>query len=648
MDANSEKKSGKSFTLLSVIVVALSVCVLGAMLWLMQGAISRTERINALEEERAYCETAINEFSNASDEMTGLVWQYAADGREEHMQAYWAEVETAQQRDKAVQKLLHADLTEREMTHVLRAKSYSDALVIGETWSMRLLAESYGVPESRMPERVRTYVLSADDEALSLAEKREHARNYLFGAVYADSKAAIRGMVQSFHTDLTARLEDASAAALAAGRRQYAFGIATVLLLAAAMILLLIVYSRVVNGKNRQLRRAFEQAEAASAAKSYFTSRMSHEIRTPLNAVLGYLALAAETEDGEKRTDSLKKSRIAALSLLGIVNDVLDLSAIENGKMKLAEEPFSVPVLLEDLRVVYAAQAERKQVALEIGTAPEVTGAALLGDRVRLQQILGNLLSNALKFTPAGGRVTLRAAQNDAGTCVETVYTVTDTGIGVKPEFLPHVFEPYEQQDAAVAQRYGGTGLGLSIVRGLAEMMGGSVTAENGEAGGARFTVRVPNRRAPEQPADAPAPAEQPAAAADALRGMRLLLAEDNAMNSEIAQALLRQRGAEVTAVGNGREAVDAFVRAGAGAFDAILMDIMMPEMDGYEAARRIRASGAADAATVPIIALTANAFAADVRLAMEAGMNRHLAKPIDPAVLTATLCAVRTARRGG
>ena len=626
-----------SITIFAGILLAIAVCAMFSMLYILHSTARRSELLSRMVSNRAYCDSAINDLMDASDYLTNEAWQYAADGHLEHMRDYWREVDLLRRRDKALQKLFHAGLTKQEVSRAMRAKYYSDTLIAGETWSMRMLAESQGISEKEMTREVAAYKLSKTDEALPPYAKREYARDYLLGPVYTASKQAIRDNVLAFREIISERLEANSAAARAAGQSAGRYAVCAVLVLMIILIALIITFYDTVKKKNLALVTALEKAEAASSAKSYFTSRMSHEIRTPLNAVLGYLDIAKKSCDGEKREDCLSKCRIAAVNLINIVNDVLDLSAIENGRMKLASVQFSLAGLISELRVVYSTHAEMKGVRFE-ASADGILHDEVTGDRMRTNQVLTNLLSNAVKFTAGGGLVTLRAEQQieaETGSCLVT-FTVSDSGIGISPEFLPHVFDPYEQEDASVSQKFGGTGLGLSIVRSMSELMGGKVEAASEKEKGSSFTVTLPFKLAdkreplPEQPAET--------GAANSLKGMKLLLAEDNPMNSEIAQTILSAAGARVTAAMNGEEAAELFEASAAGSYDAILMDIMMPKLDGYGAARRIRSSAHADAASVPIIAMTANAFSSDVQQALDAGMNAHVAKPIDVPLLLETL----------
>ena len=639
MKKEADLKSEKMISLFSFGLIVVAVIVLTSMIYIFNVTVQRAERLDQLENQRSYCELAVQELLTASDDLTTEVRGYSADGQLRHLQNFWQEVDESRKRDKAIEKLLHSNLTEKERTHVLRAKSYSDGLIVHEAWSMRMLAEANGEALQNLPEQVQLVELSADDEKLSPAEKRVRAHAYLFGQDYTRSKSRIREMVNAFNVDLSKRLEYNTSSMLNANRQANRYALWSISLLMALMMALTYVYIRLVRQKNQQLKQALLEAEAASSAKSYFTSRMSHEIRTPLNAVLGYLHLAEQNEDSAQKTGFLVKCKIAATNLLGIVNDVLDLSAIENGRMQLAALPYSVTKLLQEMQIVYASIAASRGITLTV-KQEKIVHEVVIGDRMRLNQILNNLMSNSLKFTPAGGTITLKGEQENLGDLVRMTYTVSDTGIGMNKDFLPHIYDAYEQEDVGIHQRYGGSGLGMSIVKSLVDFMQGTITVTSEKGQGSTFVVTIDSPVADQaavaglEGSDASNPGRAEACGrelvnAKCLLGMKLLLAEDNAMNMEIAKAILKKAGAQVTGAANGRIALQMFTASAPGTFDAILMDIIMPELNGYETTKQIRSSRHPDAAAIPIIAMSANAFASDVKQSLAAGMNDHVAKPI-------------------
>ena len=366
------------------------------------------------------------------------------------------------------------------------------------------------------------------------------------------------------------------------------------------------------------MRTELEKAEANSRAKSEFLSRMSHEIRTPMNAIMGLTDLTSMAgELPEKARENLGKIKASSSYLLSLINDILDMSRIESGKM-----------LLEIQSMMKNEAADRR---LDFSLEENLREDVLVGDALRLRQVLLNLLSNAFKFTPPGGSVKLSALQGDAeepgpSQRVAVTFRVADTGVGIAAEDQERIFLSFEQVGSNVA-RSQGTGLGLSISAQIVQLMGGSIQLESEPEKGSEFsfTVLFPKGELeqPHRPRQSPEPEEQ-------LRGIGILLVEDNDLNAQIATELLEVKGAQVARAENGKVAVELFRQSQPGAYQIILMDILMPELNGLEATRQIRTLPRADAQTIPIIAMTANTFREDVNSAMEAGMTDFIPKPIN------------------
>jgi signal transduction histidine kinase/ActR/RegA family two-component response regulator len=393
-----------------------------------------------------------------------------------------------------------------------------------------------------------------------------------------------------------------------------------------------------LRGAMAELVRARDDANAANVLKSHFLANMSHEIRTPLNGVLAMAEVMAMDDLKPAQRERLSVIRESGDLLLAVLNDVLDLSKIEAGRLELAADDFDLATLAVSLRDSFSGQAREKGLAFEVAVAPEAQGV-WRGDVDRLRQILGNLVANALKFTLQGAvAVRFASAEDGSGLRID----VADTGIGISSEIQQRLFDKFVQADSSTTRQFGGSGLGLAICRELATLMGGSVAVQSREGQGSTFTVLLAMPRGGTL-APAVEQAEQPAAASTA-PSLRVLAADDNPTNQKVIAAVLAPLGAQVELVADGAACVDAWKR---GDCDIILMDIHMPVMDGVEAARTIRDIEAADGRPrTPIVAVTANALAHQVEGYIAAGMDGHVAKPIEVTKLYAAIEAAMTAAR--
>ena len=384
----------------------------------------------------------------------------------------------------------------------------------------------------------------------------------------------------------------------------------------------------------QRLHNTLESAASANRTKTRFLANMSHDIRTPINGILGMLEVIRDCRSDEARVDDcLGKIDISAKHLLSLVNDVLDMSKIESNSFVVEAKPFNLARTLVEVDDIVRFQAEQNGLRLYTDH-DDVHDADLLGSALYLKKILVNLYSNAIKYNKPGGSITtrLREVSRTADTAVYA-FTIRDTGIGMTQDFIDnHLFEAFSQEDNAARSQYGGTGLGMSIVSQLVQKMNGTITVESTVGEGSSFTVTLPFAIDHDPPAAGP----EKEAPAD-LHGKRLLAVEDNELNMEIAEFMLKSAGAEVVKAFDGESAVRAFAADPAGC-DAILMDLMMPAMDGYAAARAIRASGQPRAGTVPIIAMSANAYAEDVKKCLDSGMNAHISKPLFKDVMLRTI----------
>lgn len=392
------------------------------------------------------------------------------------------------------------------------------------------------------------------------------------------------------------------------------------------------------------LHRAQEErqkADAANAAKTAFLTRMSHDIRTPLNGILGLIEIEELHEDDvDAARKNRAKARIAANHLLSLINDILEMGRIENGKLTLEHVSFNLEDLCNDAIVLCKLRASDRNITMQDQSAHPLCNPHAMGSPTHVRQIIINLLDNSIKYNKDGGTVTFTSQIKPIDDSrVLFCFNVSDAGIGMSPEFLKHIYEPFAQEGNDARSKFQGTGMGMPIVKSLVDAMGGTIEVTSELGTGSTFYVRIPLAidKCPQIQAQTDARAPKVS-----LTGMSVLLAEDNELNAEIAQALLESEGIVVTRAADGNEAVDLYVGRPAGSFDAILMDIMMPGMDGYEATRAIRLSEKADAADIPIIALTANAFIEDAKAAHDAGMNAHLPKPLDLSKLKNMLARIK------
>ncbi|MCF0142579.1 MAG: response regulator [Parasporobacterium sp.] len=390
----------------------------------------------------------------------------------------------------------------------------------------------------------------------------------------------------------------------------------------------------------KALKEAYAAAQLASAAKTTFLSNMSHDIRTPLNGIIGMASIAeAHIDDPEKIMDCLKKINSSGKHLLGLINQILDMSKIESGKVDLHEEEFNFSEMLNQVISINHAAGRAKKQELKV-RINNLVHENVIGDRTRLEQVFTNLLSNAVKYTQEGGCIEIEADEKETNKTSVGWYEVVikDNGIGMSKDFIKNIFEPFSRASDERAMTEQGTGLGMPIARNIVRMMNGDITVESELNKGSTFTVSFALKIQPEQTAEKEningntADKTQPAGTDGAVdfTGKRILLAEDNALNTEIAVELLSMTGVEIEVRENGKLCFEEFVSSPAGHYDMIFMDIQMPVMNGYEAAKAIRASEHPDAETIPIVAMTANAFSTDVREAFDSGMNGHISKPID------------------
>ena len=387
-------------------------------------------------------------------------------------------------------------------------------------------------------------------------------------------------------------------------------------------------YNTSLQSKNEQLKRAVSQADRANAAKTSFLSRMSHDIRTPLNGIIGLLKIdEAHQDDQELIRTNRGKIMIAANHLLELINDILQMSKLESGEVMLSHERMNLNELSVEVLTIVEQRAAEAGITLEYERNSErVEYPCIYGSPLHVRQIFLNIYGNCIKYNKIGGKVvTVLKCDGVSDGVVTYRWIISDTGVGMSQEFLNHIFDPFSQERSDARSVYNGTGLGMAIVKGLVDEMNGTIKVTSKEGVGSAFEITLPFEIAEESVETSHSLQQEEAS----IRGLHLLIAEDNELNAEIAEALLSDEGARITIVHDGQAALELFESEPPHTFDAILMDVMMPRMDGLATTRKIRSLDRADASLIPIIAMTANAFDEDVRKCIAAGMNAHLSKPL-------------------
>ena len=399
------------------------------------------------------------------------------------------------------------------------------------------------------------------------------------------------------------------------------------ILLGAAVVYLIIATfkNRTIQKTNEEIIKLNNDLESATKAKSDFLSNMSHDIRTPINGIIGMTTIAKGVHGNpEKTKECLEKIEGASSHLLSLVNDVLDMTRIERGKTKIDANPIDIRTVFDNCSSIIKGQIAERDLELKINI--DCKHPRVFGDELHLRQILINILGNSVKFTKDGGTIYFSCKEKEVdGENVLLCFEIEDTGIGMTPEFLEKIFEPFSQDKGGARSEYKGTGLGMAITKQLTDLMNGTIEVESKPDKGSKFTVNIPFVINPNEEKEKPF-----MVGGKDITGVKLLLVEDNELNMEIAYELLENAGASITEATDGMQALNLFKDNASGTFDAILMDVMMPVMNGLDATKAIRALDRDDAKTIPILAMTANAFDSDIKATKDAGMNAHLSKPIN------------------
>ena len=588
------------------------------------------------------CQTAGRDMQEASDYLTNQARYFAMTGDPTYMNNYFTEANVTKRRNNALETLGNSFEGTEAYKDLLRSFSSSVVLMNTEYYSMRLVCEATGLDQSLWPSEVAGTELSEEDRSLSPAEMQEKAREILFDSDYSRMKETIDSSAKECTSELMNQTQELS--------QHYSFLFRTVYMVMILCLLFVTLLSSILwRGKHtleryqKELEKAKDAAEASSAAKTRFLFNMSHDLRTPLNAVTGFSELLEKhRDDDEQFHHDLDGIKASGAYLLDIIDNVLDMADLENGKI-VPEEIYVRPQEMEErIEAVFRSELDKKQ--LNYSFLRPTPMLPIYSDPALTSKIILNIMGNAVKYTPEGGsiRFTLEQIITGPGTC-NMYITVSDTGIGMSKEFVAHAFDAFERARNSTQSGVDGTGLGLSIVKGIVDCMKGHISIESEPGAGTTVKISIPQRLAeaaePAAALDA-APEEEtaPSGAMPDLTGRRILVVEDNDINAEILMDILEETGAGLERAEDGQICVEMYEQAAPGYYDLILMDIQMPNLDGYGATKAIRAMADPEKAGIPIYAMTAQAFDEDRNKALASGMNGHLSKPVDIPTLMETL----------
>jgi signal transduction histidine kinase/DNA-binding NarL/FixJ family response regulator len=664
----------------------MNFCILGIffliVLMLIGDEFFMTQSISAeqtAETRRAEFKQLGEDLANASDYLTNEAREFAITGNVQHMYNYWKEIDVTRTRNLVIEQLKKNDPSTTEQEFLSNAKKHSDDLTETERRSMRLVLESMGFSQSAITQKeVADYTLTPQDEELSKSEKLEEARAIMFDDSYQQAKDNIMSPIAEFKTVMNERLdkEMKTAQRNTENAAILQMVLSFVVIIAIGVILRLffrqvtspiqdyalslhnsdikggtfhlipkgtqeirilannfnVLYDSIQSEvclrrqAEQTMREAKEEAERANGAKSEFLASMSHEIRTPINAITGYGYMLKSCDLGQKQAEYVDRINLSTKNLLSIVNDILDFTKIEAGKLSLENIPFDLFKVLRDCCTMLEVEALRKGLSLRLDVAEGVP-QFVLGDSTRLRQVLLNLLGNAIKFTGQGGVILKAESEVNTADRFRLHFSVIDTGIGVTEEQKSRLFEVFTQGDASTTRKYGGTGLGLAISKQIVDLMGGTIGVEStpGEGSNFQFYVTLKETEAILVESSDTDCSTDSNVIRSRLAKRRVLLVEDNDINREMTSEILLNLDMDVDTASGGEEAV---AKAKCNDYEIIFMDIRMPVVDGYEATRRIRA---VEKKHTLIAALSADAVEGVKQKVIDAGMDLYLTKPLDP-----------------
>ena len=622
-----QKKRNSFAIILSILLIVISYFSLLTILNYYKDNTNQLNKIDEFSRIKNENESIIFKFSNNKD--TELVLSFAKTLDIKFMKIYCDNLFVQRNLEKEIYRLFYNGLTIQEANNLLRAKKNYDDIKKSELWTMRLISESVGIATYKMPKEVREVTLTESENNLSQKEKRKTASNYLTSPTYQLANSRIENHLKNFRNSIESRYYYDINLILDNAKK-------SITNMSIAIAFLIILQTFVFINFYLVTRKQKIEINKANIAKGDFLSRISHDMRTPMNAIIGFSGISLnETTTNEERLEYCKKIQSSSKYLLGLINDVLDMSKIEENKFVLNPKPHFYKDFEKDIKALLLPLAEKKGITFRM-LKNSHSNYAVEFDKMRLQQVFVNLINNAIKFTPKGGVVECEVITEEPinGYVPHTVI-VRDSGIGISEDFIKNkLFNPFEQEHSDEIKNEQGTGLGLSIVKNIIDIMKGTITCESELGKGTTFTIKFKCKLA----SDFVENNSSNNFSLEILNGKKVLLCEDHPLNIQIAKKLLERQKMNVVVAENGKIGLDIFANSKINEYDIILMDIRMPIMDGFTTTRNIRSLLREDARTVPIVAMTANAFLEDIEQSFESGMNGHLSKPVDPNLMYQTM----------